>query len=235
MIFKSAESLLRGRVVFTGFHGDKMWDKYTADLGPEMVRGDTSGADLTEYRLSIGFINCPMPFWGVRQIEDVNAISNSTEMAPWDITGRYSRPICRRIVEEAGVPREMFGIRKNAACADVLNASDFLNADARADYFRWLRSQWKANRSRPGPPLPLPGPFEYRSARGRAMNAVHVKLLLSRFGPRVTQMLCLTQKGREKNLDQRRRLRNYTFHWAMDRAKEPYPTQLRRGHPVDGS
>jgi hypothetical protein len=31
---------------------------------------------------------------------------------PWDIGGAYSRPLCRRLVEEASVPREIFGVSK---------------------------------------------------------------------------------------------------------------------------
>src|SRR5712691_5589195 len=46
---------------------------------------------------------------------DVSALSRSPAMAPWDVRGTYSRPICRRIVETAGVPRDAFGVRKQTA------------------------------------------------------------------------------------------------------------------------
>jgi hypothetical protein len=107
--FRSAEAMLTGSVLLTGFHGDKMWGKYTSALSPDLVRGDQSGLSLTEYRLRAGFIHCPVPFMGVRQIRDVNRLSRSTELERWDVSGDYTRPICRRIVEEAGVPRELFG------------------------------------------------------------------------------------------------------------------------------
>ena len=77
VIFHGAKSLLRGTVLLTGFHGDKMWDRLTTHLEPDIVRGDASGSDLSEYRLEAGFVNCPVPFWGVRQIKDVVGLSNA--------------------------------------------------------------------------------------------------------------------------------------------------------------
>ena len=77
VIFHGAGSLLQGTVLLTGFHGDKMWDRQTTHLEPDIVRGDASGSDLSEYRLEAGFVNCPVPFWGVRQIKDVVRLSNA--------------------------------------------------------------------------------------------------------------------------------------------------------------
>src|SRR2546426_6038614 len=48
-----------------------------------------------------------------RSIAETQRISRSREMAPWDVDAGYSRPICRRILETAGVPREAFGDRKS--------------------------------------------------------------------------------------------------------------------------
>jgi len=106
---------LEGRVVLTGYHGDKVWDRDTPYLSPTYVRGDTSGLALTEYRLHAGFFNCPVPYWGARRIADINRISRGDDLAAWDVGGDYTRPICRRIVEEAGVPREAFGQQKSFA------------------------------------------------------------------------------------------------------------------------
>ena len=38
------------------------------------MRGDVSGLALTEYRLQAGFLNCPVPFWGARRLDDINRI-----------------------------------------------------------------------------------------------------------------------------------------------------------------
>jgi len=106
---------LAGRLVLTGYHGDKVWDRDTPYLDPTFVRGDASGLALTEYRLHAGFLNCPVPYWGARRIADINRISRSAALQPWDVGGDYTRPICRRIVEEAGVAREAFGQQKSFA------------------------------------------------------------------------------------------------------------------------
>ena len=111
--YAALSGVLRERVLITGFHGDKIWDRYakpTADLR----RSEVSGTSLSEFRLRENFIHLPLPFVGARQDASVQAISNSSEMAPYMVGGLYDRPIPRRIVEEAGVRREHFGQRKKA-------------------------------------------------------------------------------------------------------------------------
>jgi hypothetical protein len=126
--------------MLTGFHGDKIWGKspYGPDSlvpHPEIKRGDPSGLTMTEFRLSTGFINCAVPFWGARRIHDVVAISRRPDMKPWDVPGDYSRPICRRIAETAGVPRGAFGRKKLAG--SVLES--VLSDSSRPDYTAWCR------------------------------------------------------------------------------------------------
>ena len=143
-----AERLLRGRVLLTGFFGDKVWDPSGDGREGDLARHDQSGLALTEYRLWAGFIHCPVPYLGARQTRDIKAISRSPEMTPWAIPGRYSRPICRRIVEAAGVPREAFGIRKKAASVLFFVEPPGLGPDARADWGRWVAEHADAWRTR---------------------------------------------------------------------------------------
>src|SRR5205823_3188839 len=63
--FKGAEQRLVGTVLLTGFHGDAAWSKTSRPLNAEIVRKDQSGLSLSEYRLWIGFIHCPVPFLGI--------------------------------------------------------------------------------------------------------------------------------------------------------------------------
>jgi hypothetical protein len=104
-------------MLFTGFHGDKVWDIATAAPydSDEIRRGDVSGLDLSEIRLQCGFINVAVPFIFARSIADLVSISRSEEMKPWRTFNGYDRPIPRRIVERAGVPRNIFGREKRAA------------------------------------------------------------------------------------------------------------------------
>lgn len=143
-----AETLLEGKVLMTGYHGDKVWDKNASNLSSQLVRGDPSGLSLCEYRLWVGFINCPVPFWGAKQICEINAISNSGVMGEWDVSGDYSRPICRRIAEEAGIPRESFGQQKHAISMNPNAGRDlrvykeqFLTPSSLESYLVWIKDR----------------------------------------------------------------------------------------------
>ena len=61
------------------------------------------------------FIHVPLPLIGTRQHADVAAILRSDEVKPFRLKTLYDRPIPRRLLEEAGVPRGTFGRTKKAA------------------------------------------------------------------------------------------------------------------------
>lgn len=151
--YVAAKPLLAGRLLLTGYHGDKVWDTSTHDLSPVIKRGDPSGLALTEWRLWIGFLHCPLPFFGVRNIDEIYRISMSDEMKPWRVGGDYDRPICRRIVEAEGVPRELFGNQKSAASVVLWDHTEgFLPAHSMKQYTEWLRryrSRWLRRRQLP--------------------------------------------------------------------------------------
>ena len=132
---------LSGRLLFTGYQGDMVWGKTPRALSETIVRASPSGVSLSEFRLWAGFLHCPVPFWGIREIARIHAITNAAEMQPWDVEGPYSRPICRRIAEEAGLPRGTFATGKRASAAFPLWRRSFLGAAASEDYLGWLRAQ----------------------------------------------------------------------------------------------
>ena len=103
-------------IVFTGYHGDKVWERTTPErfLGEDIVRGDTSGLNLSEIRLQAGFIHVPVPCILAQSVRSLSAISSSDAMRPWRLDNGYDRPIPRRIAESAGLPRESFGMVKKA-------------------------------------------------------------------------------------------------------------------------
>lgn len=101
-------------LLFTGFMGDVLWDRKTVQ--PEFLhRKDTSGARFGEARLEHGVLLCSPVFWGCRQESRILALAHREEMQPWILNSNYDRPVPRRLVEEAGVDRKSFGIRKRAA------------------------------------------------------------------------------------------------------------------------
>lgn len=113
----AAEAELTGRLLCTGYHGDKVWDKNDKHPSRSIERGGISGCSLTEFRLRSGFLNLPIPFIGCTRHPEIHRISNAPEMVPWSIGGNYDRPIPRRIVEEAGVQRELFGQAKKGVAS----------------------------------------------------------------------------------------------------------------------
>lgn len=139
--YTSAAPVTSARILLTGFHGDVIWSKDLEGASEQIVRGDQSGLSLSEYRLWANFLHCPIPFWGARQSADIIRISNQPDMKEWDIPGDYSRPICRRIVETAGVPRELFGKKKKAASNSLYAYEQFLpTSQSMQCYLGWLRS-----------------------------------------------------------------------------------------------
>jgi hypothetical protein len=223
VFFRGAESLIRGKVLLTGFHGDKIWAKDPHTLvNDQIIRGDQSGLSLTEYRLSSGTVHCPVPFWGVRQLSDILKISNSEEMKPWDVPGDYSRPICRRIVESQGVPRDMFGVEKKAAWVLLHHADNFLSPSSMPDYMQWLADrQWKWLKKGRIPPVREPWfdkkDIAFRNALGRMGSdeqPAWYKPALRRTGlVRVAWRISETPT----------RLRRYVFAWALDHHRRAYP------------
>ena len=113
---------------------------------------------LTEFRLWAGFLHCPLAFLGVRQVPDLHELILSAEMRPWDIGGRYNRPLARRIIESGGIPRGAFAVHKRAGSVLFFQRDSFLSPSSLEDYTRWLREQTEAWR-RQGlvPPAPVPG------------------------------------------------------------------------------
>ncbi len=113
MLEQAAQSPTIG-CLWSGYHGDKLWDRATQryEYSSEILRGDTSGLNLSEIRLQSGFFNLVIPFIFAPDVNNLVAIANSPEMENWQIGGPYDRPIPRRIAETSGVPRDAFGQRK---------------------------------------------------------------------------------------------------------------------------
>ncbi len=101
--------------MITGFHGDLIWEKDHYDISEFLIRHDPSSAGLAEFTLHKGIIQCPIAFWGIQHGQQIQALWRRSEMKPWTLGTEYDRPIPRRIVEEAGVPRKIYARRKTVS------------------------------------------------------------------------------------------------------------------------
>ena len=110
------DSDFSGNLVFTGDRGDSVWGAGCTNRNNEFHFIDMiSHLGSSERRLWVGYISVPMPLYGASAWENIYEISNSHEMEGWRLNNTYDRPIPRRIIEEAGVDRGLFGIRKHGA------------------------------------------------------------------------------------------------------------------------
>jgi hypothetical protein len=221
--FRGAEDLLDGCAVFTG---GKLWEKHTKLGGEHLPRTDRSGLSLTEYRLRAGFVHCPLPFLGARHVDDVSHISTSEEMSPWDIGGDYTKPIARRIIESAGVPREAFGIEKKAASVVFHSARNMLSPSTQADFSQWLRNHtgdyWRAGSIPPDLRDALMSPMRWCARRGwalfdRTKSATGAARSIRNLSRRLAEW------------GEKERLSLYLFPWAIHHARAAY----RLDHSTD--
>lgn len=213
--FKSAERELAGKVLLTGFSGDLQWETHYHHRGPRFVRGDRAGLSLSEYRLRAGFINCPVPFMGALHQDEIVAISNSDQMKPWSVGGDYDRPIARRILEEAGVPRGSFGKRKQAASVLLAEHRNMLSPSTAADFGKWLEEHAGEFRAKgmmpPQVKQRLLGPVQWVARKGWAIHARSKSL------PGIRRWSRNIAEWGEKEW-----MSWYLFPWAVERAKEAY-------------
>jgi hypothetical protein len=104
-------------------------------------RGSPYGCGrILEFRLRIGFINVNPLFAGGLHLAAMRAISTAPDMQPWRVGGDYDRPIARRILEEAGVPRGIFGVGKAMSPRYRFRTPADLSPAGRIDFESYLRS-----------------------------------------------------------------------------------------------
>lgn len=114
--FSSFDRYVVGNLCLTGERGDRIWNRNAADKNDEFAFEDmVSHIGSCERRLWLDYISVPMPLFGASFWTSIHKISNSDAMKPWRMDNSYDRPIPRRIVEESGVNRECFGVKKNGA------------------------------------------------------------------------------------------------------------------------
>ncbi len=183
---------------FDGSYGDKVWDRLPHDL--TNPAGDMD-AILGEFRLATGFFHTVVPWWGIGQADQVNALGAAQEMAPWTLGTDYDRPVARRIVEEAGIPRGTFAVRKKNTSSNSPFRWPY-SPDARASFAAFLHQRGMRNISA--------GMVRLLKAINTADALIH-RNILAKIGVR-----------RRKLPWRRVRATSFVFNWANAELKKRY-------------
>ena len=223
--FLSFGDCLSGRLVFTGFNGDRIWDKNCEKVSTDLGRSDASGTSLTELRLASGFCHLPVPFIGADSHPSIHAISNSKEMTQWSLGTSYDRPIARRIVEEAGIPRHMFGQDKRAAGVVVTSEGLAATMSERSliDFERFSSDKWSKVKSFRMSWFKAIKKIVYYNERAKKVGARFGRSLGLRFIrvpnliPHKLTMMTFGYLGQEALL----------FHWGVDKLVARYKAAMQ--------
>jgi hypothetical protein len=117
------EKRVEGSILFSGRCAENIWPRQGGGRWglpgttgrPDLQDVDEyhmAGRALGEFRLRIGFIDFPVGSTGAIHGPAIHAIGLSQEMKPYSLGVSYDKPLPRRIAEEIGVPRHLFGQKK---------------------------------------------------------------------------------------------------------------------------
>lgn len=110
--FEGQKHLFENKLLFCGFCGDEFWGIDHLPYKDLVYPIEGSNSNSYEVFLQSNTIMILIPYIGADHAQEIYDISRSEEMKPWRLGVKYDRPICRRIVEDAGVERGMFGQNK---------------------------------------------------------------------------------------------------------------------------
>ncbi len=140
LFFNALVEKLPRRIVTTGIYGGVIWEKgHTPSTSLRTI--GLSGCSLGEFRLRNNFLHLPVPYIGGQRWPDVHRISNGLEMAAYCLGGGYDRPVPRRILEEAGVPRATVGQAKRAASLLLFQGRDRMSPAAHASIYAYCKRE----------------------------------------------------------------------------------------------
>jgi hypothetical protein len=152
-----------------GTAGDFVWQnamkKEFNDSNHFLDRRHTATCQLGEWRLHKGVFLANIPSIGASRSDCLKQVNDSAAMDPWRIGGDYDRPIPRRILEQQGVRRDQFGIRK-AGSAPEYQRYHFNDSELQNDLKRFFELHGQR----------MPG-----SRLGRSIDIVHsLRVMLRR-------------------------------------------------------
>lgn len=193
-------------IFFTGCRGDQLWALEKTPSNDPFFTPSVGDLGICEYRLLRGMFHCVVPVWGLRHVDEIREISRLPEMAPWTLNSDYDRPIPRRIIEEAGVPRGSFASRKKNTSIETSFAWPFSH-DAISSYHEFLRKK-----SRPTPPRWIVPLF-------RRIAAIDKLIYMN-----ITARFNLWDIGLRWRLLSKKN--SLFFHWGNDELKQHYAAGL---------
>lgn len=146
------ENLLPGKIFVTGHFGGNIYDPIKSGLTPELSQcwvKKASGVGMMEYRLRVGFLTFSPFVIMARHYQAIHGISHAPSMQAWQVEGKYNRPIPRRIIEDAGLPRGSFAEIKKAGGHAHFPHKKWTSSPAMKDYLDYVRqSHAQVERSR---------------------------------------------------------------------------------------
>ena len=150
----STGASLAGRIVVSGYGGDRVWGRSYAERDRPHFPFYIGGYSQNEFYFRAPALDFSLPMIGARMFNDIGAISRSEAMRPWSVGGDYDRPIARRLLEEAGVPRGAFATRKRRVTPDYDNLARravdldrFLSPISRSAFEKWFETKQPILRS----------------------------------------------------------------------------------------
>ena len=213
--FAVAEEKLRNSLVLTGHEGDRVWAECLSiqKHGEAWEKSLANfGIGTSEFFLRIGATSCNIPGINIESAAAIHAISTSKEMRIWKLGGAYDRPIPRRMIEFAGVPRKAFGQKKYAT--GHLKKKEIMSPCLRQDYVAFVEAipavrerlqQMKSNRL---------FSFVVRTAR-RGCSRVH-PALAPLYLPFVRRRFCNGSEPLAGSYEL------YNYHWGIERILPRY-------------
>ncbi len=126
LVFKEMEPVISNKMVFSGLYGDGCWSK--EGNGSGLAHHLPYMKSRMEFRLRSGYCLIPVPAFGAYYPYFLKKLNAASEMQPWTLNTTYDRPVARRLAEEAGVPRQLFGMKKAANNPDIVNYSDLFDS-----------------------------------------------------------------------------------------------------------
>jgi hypothetical protein len=128
------------------WRGPEYYEHARHAVGPDLVRSDLAQHGMGEVRLKVGLAFLPFPFIAGQRREEILNIASTAEMQRWRLGRGYDKPIARRIAEERGVPRQLFGMQKLNSTVSLPRPPVPLEPDLRQRYFEFLVREGLARR-----------------------------------------------------------------------------------------